>query len=307
MARLNSPNYADDAEREALLPNHNNNHHATATKPSKSNTTTLPSRTTRLRTFLNTPIHKPRADLPLIASFFVSGMVDAGAYNAYSCFTSMQTGNTVFAALGVADLPVASPRLAWTKSLTSILAFLLGSLALTALHRALGPTKRATLALSYLLQALLIAAAATLVRLEKVSGSPVGGHHLLTAMIPADPGFPWADLAPIALLSFQAAGKVVASRVTGQTGLPVIVLTTLYNDLIADPALFTAGLAGNVGRNRKVGGLVMYFLGATAGGWAARSPLGFSGGLAVGCAIQVLLAVAWGVWFEEVEGEGEEG
>lgn len=90
---------------------------------------------------------------------------------------------------------------------------------------------------------------------------------------------------------------------TSQTALPVVVLTTLYNDLISDPALFTAGLTGNVPRNRKFGGLVMYFCGATAGGAAARSNLGFSGGLAVAGAIQVCVAMGWGVWFEEREGD----
>ena len=229
----------------------------------------------------------------------------------------------------MSDLPISSPALAWTKSLTSIAAFLLGSLLLSALHRALGPRKRWVLAASSLFQALLIALSALLVKLEKSSGSPVGGgkgeagggsdnHRLLFAGtaaaaaaalgLPADPGFPWLDLVPIALLSFQASGKVVASRMTGHIGLPVVVLTTLYNDLIADPSLFSfsLGLAGNLQRNRKFGGLLLYFVGAGVGGWAARSPIGFSGGLGVAGAVQVLVAVAWGIWVGEKEEEGND-
>lgn len=223
--------------------------------------------------------------------------------------TNRQTGNTVFAALGVSDLPVSSPKLAWTKSLTSITSFLLGSLILTTLHRWLGETKRWVLSLSFLLQAVLIAVAAVMVKRGHSSGSPAGGGKVVSNVngeldlgvnaVPEDPGFPWTDLIPIALLSFQASGKVVASRVTSQTGLPVVVLTTLYNDLISDPALFTAGLMGNIQRNRKVGGLVLYFCGAVVGGVTASRSLGFSGGLAVACAIQLGVAIAWAVWFEE--------
>lgn len=207
--------------------------------------------------------------------------------------TGEQTGNTIFAALGVSNLPVSSPRLAWVKSLVSILSFLLGSVLLTHLQRYLGQTKRWVLSLSFLFQALLIGISAELVRQGKSSGSPVGGDEGKLYTVPEDPGFPWTDLLPIAFLSFQASGKVVASQVTGQTAIPVVVLTTLYNTLISDPGLFTGGLTGNVPRNRKFGGLVFYFGGATVGGVAASGQLGFSGGLAVACAIQVAVAVLW--------------
>lgn len=239
-----------------------------------------------------------------------------GPTNSLTPHKNDQTGNTVFAALGVSDLPVSAPRIAWTKSLASILSFLLGSVLLTALHRRLGATKRWVLCISFLLQALMIAVSAVLVKLGHSSGSPVGGGGSMIIIsdtvssggiaIPRDPGFPWTDLLPIAFLSFQAAGKVVASRMTSQTGLPVVVLTTLYNDLISDPALFTAGLSGNIPRNRKVGGLIMYFGGATVGGVAASSQLGFSGGLGIGCAIQVGIAIAWSVWFEEIKSDSDE-
>ena len=180
---------------------------------------------------------------------------------------------------------------------------------LTTLHRWLGETKRWVLSLSFLLQAVFIAVAAVLVKRGHSSGSPAGGGKVVyvvngdlnvgVSAVPEDPGFPWTDLIPIALLSFQASGKVVASRVTSQTGLPVVVLTTLYNDLISDPALFSAGLMGNVQRNRRAGGLVFYFCGAVVGGVTASRSLGFSGGLAVAFVIQFCVAIAWAVWFEE--------
>lgn len=297
MARLNTR--ADEEQQPLLSDGHaNGQHHPDVAKfPDETDT-----RTTSISTFLNKNVSDHRADALLICSFFVSGMIDAGAYNAYECFTSMQTGNTVFAALGASDLPVSSPKLAWTKSLTSMLSFLLGSLTLTLLHRRLGPRKRYVFALSAGLQAVLIAISAVLVQQGHSSGSPVsGGEKSLSLSLPKDPGFPWLDLLPIALLSFQAAGKVVASRMTSQIGLPVVVLTTLYNDLIADPSLFSAGLRGDIQRNRKLSGLVLYFCGAAVGGVAARGDLGFSGLLVVACGIQAIVAAGWAVWYEDSE------
>jgi hypothetical protein len=45
---------------------------------------------TWLQNHLTADISIRWAELQLIVSFFVSGMIDAGAYNAYECFCSMQ-------------------------------------------------------------------------------------------------------------------------------------------------------------------------------------------------------------------------
>jgi len=107
------------------------------------------------------------------------------------------------------------------------------------------------------------------------------------------------DLVPIGLLSFQAAGKVVSSRVLGFNALPAVVLTTLYNDLASDPALLTAGLMGNVQRNRRMGSLLMYVCGALVGGAFARSSLGFAGALWFTAGIKSLIVLGWLAWREE--------
>lgn len=135
--------------------------------------------------------------------------------------------------------------------------------------------------------------------LTSTSGSMFGG-------IPRDIGFPTMDLLAIGLLSFQAAGKVVASRVLGFNALPSVVLTTLYNDLASDPTLFTAGLMGNVQRNRRFGGLMFYIFGALLGGLFARSSLGFAGALWFTAGVKVLIVGAWLVWREEEEKEYDE-
>lgn len=46
----------------------------------------------QLRKYLLAPINLHRADLPLLACCFVTGIIDAGAYNAWGTFMGMQTG-----------------------------------------------------------------------------------------------------------------------------------------------------------------------------------------------------------------------
>lgn len=224
--------------------------------------------------------------------------------------TLLKTGNTVFAALGVSNLPVKAPRLAYLKSLTSIVSFLLGSALISTYHRSLGPCKRWVLVSSFFFQALLTAIAAVLVSRGIASDSPAKKPPSLHILSPNEGdggvGFPLTDLIPIALLSFQAAGKVVMSRVVGYIGMPAVVLTTLFNDLMSDPGLLTAGLTSNVQRNRRFGGVVSYFSGATAGGALARSTLGFAGALWITVGIKMCLVGAWLLWREECEGEEEE-
>ena len=101
MARLNVTNDGDPS-RQPLLPtrrpnNHNDDQHqngtATAQKHATNDDGPKPT-STKIKTFLNTNVSSHRADIPLILSFFISGLIDAGAYNAYQCFTSMQVRPT---------------------------------------------------------------------------------------------------------------------------------------------------------------------------------------------------------------------
>lgn len=223
--------------------------------------------------------------------------------------THSQTGNTIFLALGVNSLPVDTPDLAWTKSLTAILSFLLGAALISFFHRTFGERKRWVLAASFFFQMLVTSIAAILVHSGSSSESPARpGEPSAQSGIPRDLGFPTMDLVSIGMLSFQAAGKVVASRVLGFNALPTVVLTTLYNDLASDPTLFTAGLMGNVQRNRRFGGLLFYIFGALAGGAFARSSVGFTGALWFTAGLKVLIVIAWLMWREEgKEIDGEQG
>lgn len=53
----------------------------------------------RVQEYLNSDIDTRWAELQLIVSFFISGMIDAGAYNAYECFCSMQVRSAQLAFL----------------------------------------------------------------------------------------------------------------------------------------------------------------------------------------------------------------
>jgi hypothetical protein len=112
------------------------------------------------------------------------------------------------------------------------------------------------------------------------------------------------DLIPIGLLSFQAAGKVVASRILEYPALPTVVLTVLFNDLVSDPGFFSGGLFGNGQRNQRIGGVSFYFAGAVLGGVFASSAYGFAGALWLAAAVKGMIICAWFVWREEI-GNGD--
>ena len=72
---------ANNNEEQALLGHRHPNGNATKSKNTTKN---------GLLEHLHTNVDSKRADIPLIISFFIAGMIDAGAYNAYECFCSMQ-------------------------------------------------------------------------------------------------------------------------------------------------------------------------------------------------------------------------
>ncbi|KAL3475075.1 hypothetical protein BJX99DRAFT_247841 [Aspergillus californicus] len=234
-------------------------------------------------------------DIFLVMCGFVSGLVDGLSFNAWGSFSSMQTGNTVFIALGVSGQP-AYPAYLWAKSLIALAVFLIGNVIFIRVGRLLGARRRSTLILSFSVQTAAIIAAALLVQLGVVDPKP------------EDPRAPiqWMQVLPISLLSFQAAGQITASRVLGYDELPTVVLTTLLCDLLVDPNL-SAPLKENGKRNRRIGGFLALFLGAmTAGGLAKVTDLASS--LWFATAIKLFITGSWFVWKGErirrIEGKG---
>lgn len=239
-------------------------------------------------------IDKNYADIPVCLCSLVSGLCDSVAFNASSVFVSMQTGNTVFLALGTAGLP-SNVRLLWLRALCSIAAFIAGVFLFSQATRRARPTAKGTLAASFLAQGLLVWAAAALAQ----GGAAPSFASLDAAEALARSG-EWdpRGLAVVVLLALGFGGQIVASRQLGFNEVPTNVLTSLYCDLFSDPALL-APWRQNPKRNRRAAAALLMLAGAVAGGWLSRSRGGGAGlpvALWVGGAVKLGIAVAWAAW-----------
>jgi len=243
-------------------------------------------RIARWRQYMGEDANKEWADLILIVTCFISGIVDSAVFNVWSCFVSMQTGNTVYVGLGMSGQPLSQPY-RWVKSGTAILSFCLGTYFFSRVCRFFGPLKRGTLFGSFIFQALLVFIAAILVvsgLVHKDAGNQLPYNYIV--------------LLPLGLLSFQSAGQIVMSRMLLYNELPTIVLTSTYCDLMFDPLLFTSPITQNAKRNRRAISAVALVLGAGLGGVLTKNgdiadPLWIAGG------VKIVLAVVWVFWKSE--------
>lgn len=250
-----------------------------------------------LRRHLTAEIDTKWGDIILIGCFFCAGLIDSTAFNIYGCFVSMQTGNTIFAALGVSGLPDTSPTFAWAKALMAIMCFMIGAFSFGTFHRLLSPRKRWVLIVSFGLQCIMIITAASLVTTGVTSNKrPSVDQTDRERNSKIDSTYPFLDFLPIGLLAFQSAGQVVASRILKYNAMPTVVLTTLYTDLMMDSHLLTAGLFEDPQRNRRAASAIMLFVGAVIGGVIAKSWLGFAGALWIGAFLKSLMVLAWLLW-----------
>lgn len=203
----------------------------------------------------------------------------------------MQTGNTIFLALGASNQN--SKPYDWARSLCSIGCFATGAFFFSRLHRRLTPQpiQRGTLAVSFFIQAACICVAAALVQGGVVSSQ----HHN------SSDGTDWTEMAPIAFLSFQAAGQIVASRVLGVNELPTVVITSLLCDLMSDPKLLSRPLLfGNRKRNNRIGGFVLTLVGSIIGGWMLKGTGKVQPVLWLVLGIKLIISLGWMLW----KGEG---
>ncbi|KAK6379284.1 hypothetical protein LTS17_006202 [Exophiala oligosperma] len=254
----------------------------------------------------------------IMVCFFVSGMIDSVAFNSWSCFVNMQTGNTIFAALGLDGQPKASHRRQYYKSLTAIGSFCVGTLFFSALHRF--PTglseqpssrRRSIFVVSFSIQTVLIAVPSLLVTLDLVSNQPfVPGSFSSGSNDAVDTLTNFLDLCPVALLSFQAAGQTTLSRLLAVLDMPTIVLSALYFDFTADMYSLqsswkrSTSLWNFVNVHQKRQGqrflcIVALFLGGITGGLMYKSQAGMAGALWSAAALKMLIVVGWTVWPEE--------
>ncbi|KAJ5988101.1 hypothetical protein N7481_003311 [Penicillium waksmanii] len=242
------------------------------------------SSSSKLSQYLLTELNPRHADIILIICGFVGGLVDGLSFNAWGSFSSMQTGNTVFIALGVSGQPE-YPAYLWAKSLIALTVFLLGNIFFIHLSRALTPLRRSTLILSFGLQTACLIVAAAVVQAGIVNPKPENPRAPIQ----------WMQILPITLLAFQAAGQIVASRLLAFDEIPTVVLTTLLCDLLVDTKLYTRPWSANPKRNRRIAAFLALFIGAmTAGGLAKTTSMASSLWLAVG--LKGTITLSWFVW-----------
>ncbi|PWY92819.1 hypothetical protein BO70DRAFT_367825 [Aspergillus heteromorphus CBS 117.55] len=221
------------------------------------------------------------ADLILIVCGFVSGLVDGLSFNAWGSFASMQSGNTIFIALGVSSQP-RYPAYLWAKSLIALCTFLISNILFIKVSRLLGPRRRSTMILSFAIQAICLLIAAILVEAQIIFPRP------------EDPRAPiqWMQIVPISLIAFQAGGQICASRILAYDEIPTVVLTALLCDLLVDPDVLAKK---NPKRNRRIGAFLALFFGAmTAGGLSKVASLASS--LWFAFALKLAITVEWVFW-----------
>lgn len=209
----------------------------------------------------------------------------------------MQTGNSIFLALGASDQN--TKPYDWARSFCSISCFALGAFFFSRLHRRLGAPAhkgldRGSLVLGFFIQAALVMVAAAIVQAGAVNQRQS-----------TDGATDWREMAPIAILSFQAAGQIVASRVLGVNEVPTVVITSLLCDLMSDPKLATRPVfRGNRKRNNRVAGFVLTLVGSIIGGWMLKGTGQVQPVLWLVFGIKFVITLGWLFWKgESVEGE----
>ncbi|KAF3392704.1 hypothetical protein F1880_008868 [Penicillium rolfsii] len=226
------------------------------------------------------------ADLVCLLLCFLTGLCDSSAYNAWSCFLGMQTGNTIFLGLGASNQPASKPW-GWLKSLVSIASFFSGAMIFSVVMRRVGALRRGTLFLSFLFQTVLIIIAVALIQADLIP------HTSTDQALDGGPLF--LELIPIGLLAFQSAGGMTCSRSLGYNEIPTVVLTSVYFDIASDPKI-TDKPTTNVKRNRRIGGVVCLLIGAIVGGWLSRSSGGMQSALWMAAGIKFVAAIGWLFW-----------
>ncbi|KAI2635258.1 DUF1275 domain protein [Xylaria nigripes] len=221
--------------------------------------------------------------IPLLICCFVTGLTDGTLYNAYGTFVSMQTGNTVFVALGT--LGQNNKPFGWACSLTSIGSFIIGCVTFSRFHALIGRGRqRRTVFISFLIQTIFVTLAATIIQCGLLDGRYPSPRN------PSDVNF--TELVPIALLSFQAAGQIVNSRGLGVSEVPTVVITTLLCDLISDPNIF-APLSQNPKRNKRAVAFTLTLLGAIAGGAISKRTGFVQNSLWIVAALKLGITIFW--------------
>ena len=247
--------------------------------------TTHGSRSSRPLITLGSPVSLAHTSLIIILCCLITGLLDSTLFYAYGTFVSGQTGNTVLFGLGASTSHITARPYGWAKSLVAIVSFVWGCAVFSHTTRILGDRRRGTLVLSFFVQGGIVLAAAGFIQSALVEGR----LHLLNNEID------WRQCLPIALLSFQSAGQIVASRTLGHDTIPTIVMTGMLHDIASDPHLFVTWCK-NEKRFQRLGAYAAVVVGAVAGGFLSVKTGKMENTLwLVGC-LKIAIAATWGFW-----------
>lgn len=210
---------------------------------------TPPAAPSKARSFYNHMMAdvKPSlmAEFELIVLTFSTGIQDAASFPDYRCFTSNQTGNTVFLMVALV-MPELSGNLFVTANIGASLGFFLAGAFLTGqIGHFVGPRRRAWLVFCNFLQACMVFAAAGI---QYKYGVELRGSR---------------TIAVIALLAFSAGSQIVQSRSLKMIEISTAMATAAWVDVMVDKHMFI--LKGNRSQCRRIGFLVSLFVGALVG------------------------------------------
>ncbi|EFX05641.1 DNA/RNA helicase [Grosmannia clavigera kw1407] len=204
-------------------------------------------------------------------------MQDAVSFPDYHCFTSNQTGNTVFLMLAIV-IPRFNGEMFLTANIGCALGFFLLASCLTGqLGHIIGPRCRLWLIGCNLFQACLVFAAGAI---QNVYSVQVEGTRALVV---------------VGLLSFAAGSQVVQSRSMAMTEISTAMATAAWVDLVIDPNL---AVLNNRPRTRRVVFLASLIVGALLGAVIYRN-VGSSVAVLISAGGKVLVALLY--LFNEAE------
>ena len=149
----------------------------------------------------------------------------------------------------------------------------------------LGPLRRGTLVLGFLLQSGTIILAAAIMQAGLVNGD--------LASIKDD--IDWRSGIPIAALSFQAARQVIASRTLMLSEIAAVALDSMLHDISTDPKMLSH-LQESVKRNRRLFAFFSILVGVVAGGFISEATGMVQVSLWIAGIIRVVITLAWMVW-----------
>ena len=151
------------------------------------------------------------------------------------------------------------------------------------IYTAVGPKRRLTLCLSFLVQTLCIVVAATLVHTRAVP-EPTVDSKLVFIAIP--------------FLAAQSGAQIVTAKSLGFSEVPTTVLTSVYNDLGGDSRLLAWH---NPKRDRRLAAVATILAGGISAAWMTRELGGLAVVLWLGAGIKFLLSLSWLVFRADEE------